>query len=148
MLLSHAIDSDDGKHAATKILNPKTMNPHILLVEDEVRIAQLVELELSDAGYQVNIAHDGQVGLELAQAIQPDAIVLDWTLPNLTGLEICQQLRAAGNTVPIVFATAMDDPPHRQAAMAAGANAYVVKPYSIHDLMETLTAQLPACVAA
>ncbi|WP_262562299.1 response regulator transcription factor [Acaryochloris sp. CCMEE 5410] len=118
-----------------------------MLVEDEVRIAQLVELELSDAGYQVNIAHDGQVGLELAQAIQPDAIVLDWTLPNLTGLEICQHLRAAGNAVPIVFATAMDDPPHRQAAMAAGANAYVVKPYSINDLMETLTAQLPSAAA-
>lgn len=122
------------------------MNPHILLVEDEIRIAQLVELELADAGYQVNIAHDGQVGLELAQTLQPDAIVLDWTLPHLTGLEICQQLRAKGNAVPIVFATAMADAPHRQAAMAAGANAYVVKPYSIGDLVETITAQLPALV--
>jgi len=119
------------------------MNPQILLVEDEVRIAQLVELELSDSGYQVNIAHDGQDGLELAQTLQPDAIVLDWTLPRLTGLEICQQLRAEGNAVPIVFATAMADSPHQQAAMAAGANAYVVKPYSIGDLVETITAQLP-----
>lgn len=119
------------------------INPHILVVEDEVRLAQLVELELADAGCQVDIAHDGQIGLELAQSIQPDVIVLDWSLPRLTGLEICQQLRKIGNSVPIVFATAMDDSPHRQAALAAGANAYMVKPYQFKDLLETISAQLP-----
>lgn len=119
------------------------MSPHILLVEDEVRIAQFVELELRDAGFQVDVAHDGQIGIELAQSIQPDVIVLDWSLPRLTGLEICQQLRAQGNSVPIVFATAMDDPPHQQTALSAGANAYVIKPYRFEDLLKTITAQLP-----
>ncbi len=70
------------------------MTAHILVVEDEVKLARFVELELSYEGYQVNVSHDGLSGLTAARECQPDLVVLDWMLPGLSGVEsvaVCEQ---------------------------------------------------------
>ncbi|MEO0374778.1 MAG: response regulator [Cyanobacteria bacterium P01_A01_bin.17] len=117
------------------------MNIHVLLIEDEANIARLLELDLSDVGYRVTVAHDGLTGLHLAQTQAPDIIVLDWQLPQLTGLEICQRLRDAGKMMPIIFATALGDDLPRKAALRAGGTDYLVKPFSTESLLRVIDEQ-------
>ncbi|MBN3906538.1 MAG: response regulator transcription factor [Nostoc sp. NMS1] len=118
------------------------MTAHILLVEDEVKLARFVELELSSEGYQVSVAHDGIGGLTLARDSSPDLAILDWMLPGLTGLEICRRLRATGSTVPVILLTAKDEVCDRVAGLDAGADDYVVKPFSIEELLARIRAHL------
>ncbi len=118
------------------------MTPHILLVEDEVKLARFVELELSSEGYTVSVAHDGVTGLTLARESSLDLAILDWMLPGLTGLEICRRLRATGNSVPVILLTAKDEVSDRVAGLDAGADDYVLKPFSIEELLARIRAHL------
>lgn len=118
------------------------MTAHILLVEDEVKLARFVELELSSEGYQVSVAHDGMSGLSLAREAEPDLAILDWMLPGLTGVELCRRLRATGSKMPIVLLTARDEVGDRVAGLDAGADDYVVKPFSIEELLARIRAHL------
>ena len=102
------------------------MTIHILLVEDEVKLARFVELELSSEGYQVSVAHDGMSGLTLARESAPDLAILDWMMPGLTGVELCRRLRATGSKLPVILLTAKDDVSDRVAGLDAGADDYVV----------------------
>lgn len=118
------------------------MSARILLVEDEVKLARFIELELSSEGYQIQVAHDGLTGLTLARESPPDLVILDWTLPGLTGLEICRRLRTTGNKLPIILLTARDEVSDRVAGLDAGADDYVVKPFSIEELLARIRVQL------
>ena len=118
------------------------MNAHILLVEDEVKLARFVELELSCEGYRISVAHDGLTGLMMAREASPDLLVLDWMLPGLTGLEVCRRLRATGIDVPVILLTAKDEISDRVAGLDAGADDYVVKPFSIEELLARIRAHL------
>ncbi len=118
------------------------MTAHILLVEDEVKLARFVELELNSEGYKVSVAHDGITGLTLARESSPDLAILDWMLPGLTGLELCRRLRATGNKVPVILLTAKDEVSDRVAGLDAGADDYVVKPFSIEELLARIRAHL------
>lgn len=118
------------------------MNANILLVEDEVKLAKFIELELSSEGYQVSVAHDGMTGLTLARESSPELVVLDWMLPGLSGLEICRRLRSTGNKVPVILLTARDEVSDRVAGLDAGADDYVVKPFSIEELLARIRAHL------
>jgi DNA-binding response OmpR family regulator len=118
------------------------MNAHILLVEDEVKLARFVELELSCEGYRISVAHDGLTGLMMAREASPDLLVLDWMLPGLTGLELCRRLRATGIDVPVILLTARDEISDRVAGLDAGADDYVVKPFSIEELLARIRAHL------
>jgi DNA-binding response OmpR family regulator len=118
------------------------MSANILLVEDEVKLARFIELELSSEGYQVSVAHDGMTGLTLARESSPELIVLDWMLPGLSGLEICRRLRSTGNKVPVILLTARDEVSDRVAGLDAGADDYVVKPFSIEELLARIRAHL------
>lgn len=118
------------------------MNPHILLVEDDQKLARFIELELSYEGYQVSVAPDGFSGLSTARESQPDLILLDWMLPGLSGLEVCRRLRTTGDKVPIVLLTAKDEVSDRVAGLDAGADDYVVKPFSIEELLARVRAHL------
>jgi DNA-binding response OmpR family regulator len=115
---------------------------HILLVEDEVKLAKFLELELSYQGYQVSIAYDGLTALTAAREWHLDLVILDWMLPNLSGLEICHRLRSTGNKVPIILLTPKDEASDRLASLDAGANDYVVKPFSIEELLARVQDQL------
>jgi DNA-binding response OmpR family regulator len=118
------------------------MTANILLVEDEVKLARFVELELSSEGYNINVAHDGIAGLTLARELSPDLVILDWMLPGLSGLEICRRLRATGISIPVILLTAKDEVNDRVAGLDAGADDYVVKPFSIEELLARIRAHL------
>ncbi|MEH2260152.1 response regulator transcription factor [Nostoc sp.] len=118
------------------------MTANILLVEDEIKLARFVELELSSEGYNVNVAYDGIVGLTLARELSPDLVILDWMLPGLSGLEICRRLRATGISIPVILLTAKDEVNDRVAGLDAGADDYVVKPFSIEELLARIRAHL------
>jgi DNA-binding response OmpR family regulator len=118
------------------------MTTNILLVEDEVKLAKFIELELSSEGYQVSVAHDGMTGLTLARELSPELLVLDWMLPGLSGLEICRRLRSTGNKAPVILLTARDEVSDRVAGLDAGADDYVVKPFSIEELLARIRAHL------
>ncbi|GAB4241888.1 MAG: response regulator transcription factor [Elainellaceae cyanobacterium] len=115
---------------------------HILLVEDEVKLARFVELELTSEGYRVSVAHDGLSGLTLARENTPDLLILDWLLPGMTGVEICRRLRSTGNKAPVIFLTAKDEVSDRIEGLDAGADDYVVKPFSIEELLARVRAHL------
>ncbi|MEA5618007.1 response regulator transcription factor [Cronbergia sp. UHCC 0137] len=118
------------------------MKAHILLVEDEIKLARFIELELTSEGYNVSVAHDGMTGLTLARESSPNLAILDWMLPGLTGVEICRRLRATGNSVPVILLTAKDEVSDRVAGLDAGADDYVIKPFSIEELLARIRAHL------
>lgn len=111
----------------------------ILVIEDEARIAQFVERGLIYEGYRVNVARDGQSGLSIARDNPPDLVILDWMLPGIDGLEVCKRLRAASD-VPILMLTAKDDVTDRVTALDTGADDYLVKPFSVDELMARVRA--------
>lgn len=111
----------------------------ILIIEDDARMAQFIERGLIYEGYRVSVAHDGQTGLTMDGDNPPDLVILGWMLPKLDGLEICRRLRAAGD-VPILMLTAKDDIRDRVAGLDAGADDYMVKPFSMDELMARIRA--------
>lgn len=115
---------------------------HILLIEDEAKLARFVEVELTYEGYHVSVAADGPEGLVVAREQMPDLILLDWMLPGISGLEICRRLRSTGNRIPVILMTARDDVTDRVAGLDAGADDYVVKPFSIQELLARVRAHL------
>lgn len=115
---------------------------HILLVEDEVKLARFVELELNYQGYQVSIAYDGLTALTAARELHLDLVILDWMLPGLSGLEICRRLRSIGDKVPIILLTVKDEVSDRIAGLDAGADDYLVKPFSVDELLARVGAHL------
>jgi len=113
----------------------------ILIIEDEARIAQFVERGLIYEGFHVKVARDGQAGLKIARDNPPDLVILDWMLPGLDGLEVCKRLCAAGD-VAILMLTAKDDIRDRVVGLDAGADDYLVKPFSIDELIARVRALL------
>jgi len=118
------------------------MTAHILLIEDEIKLARFIELELNSEGYKTSIAHDGITGLTLARESSPDIAIIDWMLPGISGVEICRRLRSTGNSIPIILLTAKDEVSDRVAGLDAGADDYVVKPFSIEELLARIRAHL------
>ncbi|WP_071517029.1 response regulator transcription factor [Geitlerinema sp. PCC 9228] len=118
------------------------MTGHILVVEDEANLARLLETELKYEGYEVTVAYEGLEGLSAARDKQPDLIVLDWMLPNLSGLELCRRLRTTGDKVPIILLTAKDEVSDRVAGLDAGADDYIVKPFSVEEMLARVRAHL------
>ncbi|MEO0948728.1 MAG: response regulator transcription factor [Cyanobacteria bacterium J06641_5] len=114
----------------------------ILVVEDEVKLAQFIELELKYEGYEVTVANDGLSGLTAARSDEFDLLLLDWMLPGVSGVEICRRLRDTGDRVPVILITAKDDVSDRVAGLDAGADDYVVKPFSVEELLARIRAQL------
>lgn len=120
------------------------MKTRILLVEDDENITELVRYNLERAGYIVDCVADGEEGLYKATEETPDVILLDWMLPNLSGLEICRQLRrnSATANVPIIMLTARADEPDRIRGLETGADDYMVKPFSPKELVVRIQAVL------
>lgn len=113
----------------------------ILLVDDEVRLTDLLKMELDVEGYEVTVASDGASGLFHARETPgPDLIVLDWNLPDFSGIDICQRIRTSGVTTPILMLTGHDEISDRVTALDAGVDDYLIKPFSIEELMARLRA--------
>lgn len=107
----------------------------ILVVEDERAISDLLRLYIAREGFGVHIATDGQSALAAARSMHPAAIVLDVGLPVMDGTEVCRQLRAEGNWVPILFCTARDDEVDRVLGLELGADDYITKPFSPREVV-------------
>ncbi|MBW4482380.1 MAG: response regulator transcription factor [Tildeniella torsiva UHER 1998/13D] len=118
------------------------MSARILIVEDEEKLAKFVQLELSYEGYEVSVAHDGLSGLMAARDQTPDLIILDWMMPGLSGVEVCRRLRQTGTATPVILLTAKDEVSDRVEGLDAGADDYVVKPFSIEELLARVRAHL------
>ena len=114
----------------------------ILLVDDEVEMADPLSLLLTREGYTVDVAYDGDRGNQLAQQEHYDLLILDWMLPCYSGLEICQQVRSRGDTTPVLFLTAKDTVDDRVEGLDAGADDYLIKPFELRELLARVRALL------
>ena len=114
----------------------------LLLVEDDVSLATVFAEALEDSGYVVDIAYDGEMGLHHANEEEYGIILLDFMLPKLDGIGVCQRLRAKGSTVPILMLTARDAMTDKVLGLDAGADDYLVKPIDLPELLARIRAVL------
>ncbi|WP_089610408.1 response regulator transcription factor [Dehalobacterium formicoaceticum] len=117
------------------------MEMKILIIEDEVKIARFLELELSHEGYEVDVAHEGRIGYEKAASGKADLIILDLMLPGLSGIEICRRIRRESD-VPIIMLTAKDDVTDKVMGLDSGADDYMTKPFAIEELLARIRVAL------
>ncbi|HZU19303.1 MAG TPA: response regulator transcription factor [Candidatus Dormibacteraeota bacterium] len=121
---------------------PPARGTRVLLIEDEVALGHLLQRVLDEEGFHVLYERRGDRGLETALHTDPEAVILDLSLPGMDGLEVCRSLRAHGRHVPIIVLTARDAVPDRVSGLDAGADDYVVKPFAIEELLARLRARL------
>ncbi len=117
------------------------MTPHILLIEDDPRLAGMVSEYLGEAGFRVSIVGEGQAGLARLTREPYDALILDLMLPDMDGLEVCRQLRAKSDT-PVLMLTARGDTMDRVVGLEVGADDYLPKPFEPRELLARLRAIL------
>jgi two-component system, OmpR family, response regulator MprA len=112
----------------------------VLVVEDDPAIARVLELELGEAGYRVEVSGAGGTGLAAMEREQPDLVILDIRLPDMDGLSVCRRARRAGHDMPILMLTALDRVGDRVVGLDAGADDYLAKPFAIEELLARLRA--------
>ena len=111
---------------------------HVLIVEDEKKMAELLKKGLEEENHSVSLAYDGRDALEMAQALEYDAIVLDLMLPGIDGFEVARRLRKDGNATPILVLTARDTVPDVVKGLDIGADDYMTKPFSFEEFLARL----------
>lgn len=116
--------------------------PHVLIVEDDQRIRDDIVDWLLFQGYTVDATDLGKVALEFLRTGTADVVILDWKLPDTTGIEICEQYRAEGGKAPIIMLTAKDDIRDKEAGFTSGVDDYLTKPFQMRELSARLGALL------
>jgi len=120
---------------------------HVLVVDDDPIITDLVAFRLTRLGLTVSRESDGEAGLAAARQLRPDLVVLDWMMPRMNGLEVCRALRADPDAdlarTPVLLLTAKAQEPDLERGFAAGATDFVAKPFSTRELVSRVTAALP-----
>lgn len=111
------------------------MEPLILIVDDDVRVTDMLRRGLFYKGYKVAVAHSGKESLEATAVQKPDLVVLDIMMPDVDGLEVCRRLRAGGNHVPVLMLTARDAVADKVIGLETGADDYLVKPFAFEELV-------------
>jgi two-component system phosphate regulon response regulator PhoB len=116
--------------------------PHVLVVEDEEALGQLLKYNLEKEGYRVSVATDGEEAMVIADETGPDLVILDWMLPKAPGIEVCRRLRAKQETrnTPIVMLTARSEETDRVRGLDIGADDYITKPFAMGELLARLRA--------
>ncbi len=114
----------------------------VLVIEDETGIANFIRDGLKEEGFAVDTADNGKLGLEMSLSNDYDIILLDWMLPGMNGIEICQQIRKENVTVPVIFLTAKDTVHDTIFGLESGANDYIKKPFSFEELLARIRVQL------
>lgn len=120
------------------------MSSLILIVEDEPPQAELLKYNLEKAGFRTVIAGDGELALSMVEEESPDLVLLDWMLPEISGIDICRRLRASQETkaIPIIMLTARGEEGDRVLGLDVGADDYIVKPYSPKEMISRVKAML------
>jgi len=121
-----------------------TTQPHVLVVEDEPAQREVLAYNLEAEGFRTSRAEDGEEGLLMVSEDAPDVIVLDWMMPNLSGIEVCRRLKVSPKTrsIPIIMLSAKSEEIDKVRGLETGADDYVVKPYSVSELMARVRTQL------
>jgi two-component system KDP operon response regulator KdpE len=122
-------------------MNPVTIKPGILVVDDEPELLRVLGLILRDAGYQVHEAIDGKQGVRQALRIKPDLIILDLMLPDIPGSEVTRQIREA-SAIPILMLSSSESPAEKVRALDAGADDFITKPFDPDELLARIRATL------
>jgi len=120
------------------------MTPLILVVEDDPALAELLRYNLESEGYKTSIVVDGDAVMLAVEELNPDLIILDWMLPNLSGIEVCRRIRRKpeGRALPIIMLTARSEETDRVNGLNSGADDYMVKPFSPSELIARVKAVL------
>lgn len=118
--------------------------PHVLIIEDEPSQREVLTYNLTAEGYRVTPAENGEDGLLCVAEDAPDVIVLDWMMPNLSGIEVCRRLKISPDTraIPVIMLSAKSEEVDKVRGLETGADDYVVKPYSLSELMARVRTQL------
>ncbi|KPN62457.1 two-component system, OmpR family, phosphate regulon response regulator PhoB [Aliiroseovarius crassostreae] len=121
-----------------------TSKPCILLVEDEPAQREILRYNLTSEGYEVMMASNGDDALVMVDEVMPDLILLDWMLPGVSGIEICRQIKARKETrtIPVIMLSARSEEMDRVRGLEIGADDYMVKPFSVSELMARIRTQL------
>lgn len=128
--------------ATSKPDSPEEKLVRLLLVEDEPAAAQMLAKGLREHGYAVDLAADGEEGLEKIHINQYDLVILDVVLPHKDGFAVCRELRSAGSSVPVFMLTARDEVEDRIAGLNLGADDYLTKPYEYREVLARVQALL------
>ena len=130
--------------SAQRTPSRKSSEPHILVVEDDAALGLLLTYNLESEGYVVSRAERGDEAEIILSEVTPDLVILDWMLPGITGFEICRRLRARENMrdLPIIMLTARGEENEKVRGLSVGADDYVVKPFSVPELMARVRALL------
>ncbi|MHB8134113.1 MAG: response regulator transcription factor [Anaerolineaceae bacterium] len=118
------------------------MNEKILIIEDDQAIVRVLKRSLTYEGYLVEAEFDGEKGFQKYQQFKPDVIVLDWMLPGIDGIEVCDRIRANDDNTPILMLTAKDTTRDRVQGLDSGVDDYMVKPFEIDELNARVRALL------
>ena len=120
------------------------MKPTVMIVEDEASLVTMLRYNLEKEGYDVTEANDGEEAITVADESKPDAVILDWMLPRMSGIEVCRQLRRKTETrnVPIIILTARSEETDKVRGLNVGADDYMTKPFSMPELVARVRALL------
>lgn len=118
--------------------------PRVLVVEDEPAQREVLAYNLEAEGFAVSRAENGEEALMLVEEVAPDVIVLDWMMPTLSGIEVCRRLKIRSETraIPVIMLSARSEEVDRVRGLETGADDYVIKPYSVIELMARVRSQL------
>lgn len=118
--------------------------PRVLVVEDEPAQREVIAYNLEAEGFAVSRAENGEEALMLVEEVAPDVIVLDWMMPTLSGIEVCRRLKIRSETraIPVIMLSARSEEVDRVRGLETGADDYVIKPYSVIELMARVRSQL------
>jgi two-component system, OmpR family, copper resistance phosphate regulon response regulator CusR len=108
---------------------------HILIVEDEQRLAEILKKQFEDSGFSIEIAYDGYVGKQLVEKNAYDLIILDINLPLINGYDLCKEIRKSNSRIPIIMLTALGTVDNKMAGFDIGADDYVIKPFDFRELL-------------
>lgn len=114
----------------------------LLVVEDEIKTADAVTKGLQENGFEVTTAYDGEMALDYSKRVKFDLIITDIIMPKLDGIELCKQLRNAGNQTPVIMITALGLTSNKVSGFNAGADDYIVKPFDFEELLARVKAML------
>ena len=107
---------------------------HILVIEDEQRVAELIKKGLEEHGFQITLAYDGEMGKKISLSKEFDLILMDIILPKINGIDLCKEIRSARPDIPIIMLTALGTTDDKVEGFDAGANDYLVKPFDFREL--------------
>jgi two-component system copper resistance phosphate regulon response regulator CusR len=111
------------------------LETHLLIVEDELRLAEILQKQLQESGFKADVANDGYVGKRMIEKTNYDLIILDINLPLMNGYELCKEIRKRNTKIPIIMLTALGTPDNKLIGFEAGADDYVLKPFDFRELL-------------